>query len=221
MTLGLIPAAIVAAVLSALLVTLIVFLPALATAATPFADGWPAVWAVVVRVGVAAAILGAAVVISVVSFTALTLLVGEPFYDRIWRSVEQSAGGVPQAPYGFAKGVGDAVSLVVRGVGVALLSALIGLVPVVGGAAAAVVGVVLTGALLAEELTSRALTARGIDRAARRALLRRHRARALGFGVATQVCFLVPLGAIAVMPAAVAGSTLWVQALGQPPAARG
>jgi CysZ protein len=31
---------------------------------------------------------------------------------------------------------------------------------------------------------------------------------ALGFGVSVFVCFLVPLGAVLVMPAAVAGATL-------------
>lgn len=30
--------------------------------------------------------------------------------------------------------------------------------------------------------------------------------------MATQLCFLVPLGAVAVMPVAVAGSTLWTHA---------
>jgi CysZ protein len=55
--------------------------------------------------------------------------------------------------------------------------------------------------------------ARGIDRPERNALLRAHRGRALGFGVATQLCFLVPGGAVATMPAAVAGSTLLAQSL--------
>ena len=36
---------------------------------------------------------------------------------------------------------------------------------------------------------------------------RGNRARVLGFGVATQLCFLIPGGAVAVMPAAVAGAT--------------
>jgi CysZ protein len=43
--------------------------------------------------------------------------------------------------------------------------------------------------------------------------MRAHRARVLGFGVATQLCFLVPLGAVATMPAAVAGSTLLAHSL--------
>ena len=89
---------------------------------------------------------------------------------------------------------------------------LIGLIPFVGGVLGFVTGVLLTGWLLADELTSRALSARGLDRRARRELLRTNRARALGFGVPTQLCFLVPLGAVAVMPAAVAGSALWAHA---------
>ena len=38
-------------------------------------------------------------------------------------------------------------------------------------------------------------------------LLRGSRARELGFGIATQLVFLIPGGAIAVMPAAVVGAT--------------
>jgi CysZ protein len=213
MAAGLIPAFIVGAVLLAGLITLAVFVPTIATALTPFADGWPSVWTTIVRVGVGAATLGAALVIVVVSFTALTLLIGEPFYDRIWRSVEQARGGVPEVPYGLGRALADTVSLIARGIGVAVLAGVVGLLPVVGSAAGAVLGVVLTGWLLTDELTSRALAARGIDRARRRALLRSRRPRSLGFGIATQLCFLVPLGAVAVMPAAVAGSTFLAHSL--------
>ncbi|MFG6443855.1 EI24 domain-containing protein [Microbacterium sp. P07] len=213
MAAGLVPALIVGAVLLAGVITLAVFVPSIATALTPFADEWPSVWANVVRFAVGAATLGAALVIAVVSFTALTLLIGEPFYDRIWRSVEDATGGVPDVPYGFARALADTVWLIARGIGVALLSGVVGFVPVVGSAAGAVLGIVLTGWLLTDELTSRALTARGVDAARRRRLLRAHRGEALGFGVATQLCFLVPLGAVAVMPAAVAGSTMLAQSL--------
>ena len=99
-----------------------------------------------------------------------------------------------------------------------MLAALIGLVPVVGGVLGTVFAVLLTGWLLADELTSRALTARGMVPAARRRLMRRHRARMVGFGVATQLCFLVPLGAVATMPAAVAGATLLARSLLEPAA---
>ncbi|WP_278259308.1 hypothetical protein [Nocardioides convexus] len=56
-------------------------------------------------------------------------------------------------------------------------------------------------------LVSRPLEARGLDRAQRAALMKQHRGAMLGFGVCVQACFLIPLGGVAVMPAAVAGAT--------------
>jgi CysZ protein len=222
MALGLIPAALVGIVLLGAVVALALHLPVLAEAITPFADGWPGLWVTVIRIAAGTAMLGAALVIVAVSFTALTLVVGEPFYDRIWRGVERDSGGdVPDAAYSFWRGVGDALSLVARGVAVAIAAGLVGLVPLVGGLLGTVLGVTLTGWLLADELTSRALSARGIPSRERRMLLRQHRARALGFGVATQLCFLVPLGAVATMPAAVAGSTLLARSVLEAPGAVG
>jgi CysZ protein len=211
---GLIPAVVVALVFSGLLIALAIALPGIVTWATPFADGWSAAWATTLRIALGVATFGGALVLTAVTFTAATLVVGEPFYDRIWRAVEQQeTGGIPDAPYGVARAAGDALGLVVRGVGAAILAWLLGLIPLIGAPLGLAAGITLTGWLLADELTSRALTARGIDRRARRALLRRRRGRALGFGVATQACFLVPLGAVVIMPAAVAGSTLLAQQL--------
>ena len=214
MVLGLLPAAIVGVLFLAGLIALSASLPGLTDAMTPFADGWPSLWATVFRMAVGTALLGAALVLVVVTFTAVTLLVGDPFYERIWRAVETDAGAAPpDTRYGFWQSVADGLSLIGRGLGVALLAALIGLVPVVGGALSAVFGVTFTGWLVADELTSRALTARGMTRTARRQLMRGHRARVLGFGVATQLTFLVPLGAVATMPAAVAGATLLARSM--------
>ncbi|WP_163620459.1 MULTISPECIES: EI24 domain-containing protein [unclassified Microbacterium] len=214
MMLGLLPAALVGALFLAGLIALSASLPGLTDAMTPFADGWPSLWATVFRIAVGTALLGAALVLVVVTFTAVTLLVGDPFYERIWRAVETDAGAAPpDARYGFWRSVADGLSLIGRGLGVALLAALVGLVPVVGGALSAVFGVTLTGWLVADELTSRAFTARGMARLERRRLMRRHRGRVLGFGVATQLTFLVPLGAVATMPAAVAGAALLARSM--------
>jgi CysZ protein len=208
MVLGLVPAAIVGVLLTAGLVALGVTLPSLTSAATPFAEGWVPFWRDFLRVGVGAAAFGGALVLAVVSFTALTLVVGDPFYERIWRTVERDLGGpVPDSRYPFWRSVIDGLSLVGRGILVAIAAALIGLIPVVGGVLGFLTGVLLTGWLLADELSSRAFAARGMTRADRRTLLRTHPARALGFGVATQLFFLIPLGAVVVMPAAVAGAT--------------
>ena len=168
----------------------------------------------VIRLAAGTAILGAALVLVAISFTALTLLIGEPFYDRIWRAVESdlASSGI-DADYGFWRSIGDTLMLLLRGLGVAFAAALISLIPAVGGILGTIFAVTFTGWLLTEELTARALTARGIGRPARRELMRRHRARIVGFGIATQLCFLVPLGAVATMPAAVAGATLLARAL--------
>lgn len=219
MALGLIPAAIVGVVLLAGLVTLAVFLHDIVDALTGFADGWTEVGAALVRVGIGVAIMGGAIVLAVVSFTALTLLVGDPFYERIWRAVEGELGDpAPESDYGLWRSIGDSIGLILRGLLAAVIAGALGLIPVVGGVVGAITAAFLTGWLLADELTSRALTARGLDAAARRRLRRGQRARVLGFGVATQLCFLVPLGAVVAMPAAVAGSTLLARRLLTPSA---
>lgn len=213
MALGLIPGAIVGLVFGAALVVWAITLTNVVDDWTPFADDWAPFWAGALRTALGAASFGAALLLVAVSFTAVTLFVGEPFYDRIWQATERSATGlVPQADYGFWRAAGDGVRLIARGVLVAVAAWVVGLVPLVGGVLGFVAGLLLTGWLLADELTSRALSARGLDRRQRRQILRANRARALGFGVATQACFLVPLGAVAVMPAAVAGSTHWAHA---------
>jgi CysZ protein len=48
-------------------------------------------------------------------------------------------------------------------------------------------------------------------------MLRQHGWLSLGFGVSVFLCFLIPFGAVLVMPAAVAGGTLLTRYLhGQP-----
>jgi CysZ protein len=209
MLLGLIPAAIVFALVVAGLVVLGIQLPTIVEWATPFAETWDEFWATSVRLAIAALTFAGAVLLAAVTFTALTLAIGDPFYERIWRAVELELGGdVPDRGAGFWSAVRDSLGLIALGVVSAIAVGLVGFVPLVGAIAAPVLGTTLSGWLLARELTSRAFEARGMTSASRRAVLRGHRAQLLGFGVATQLCFLVPLGAIVVMPAAVAGSTM-------------
>jgi CysZ protein len=75
----------------------------------------------------------------------------------------------------------------------------------------------VAGWILAVELTGVPFQRRGQRLRDRRAALRGHRPMALGFGAAVFVCFLIPLGAVLLMPAAVAGGTLLSRrALGLP-----
>ena len=209
MLLGLIPAAIVFALIVTGLVVLGIQLPTIVDWATPFADAWDEFWATSVRLAIAALTFAGAVLLAAVTFTALTLAVGDPFYERIWQAAELELGGEgPDRGAGFWRAARDSAGLIGLGVVSAIAVGLVGFVPLVGAIAAPVLGTTLSGWLLARELTSRAFEARGMTSESRRAVLRGRRAQLLGFGVATQLCFLVPLGAIVTMPAAVAGSTM-------------
>jgi CysZ protein len=208
MLLGMVPALVVFLLLLAAFLVLLWKVDDLVGWATPFADDWATTARTILRLGLMLAVLSAAIFVSAALFVALTLAVGEPFYERIWRATEQMLGGpVPDHEIGALRSVGDslafAVLCVVCGAGVLL----VGFLPVVGPVLGTVVGVAVSGRLLASELVARPLEARGLDRAARKELLRRHPGGLLGFGIATQLCFLVPFGAILVMPAAVVGST--------------
>jgi CysZ protein len=209
MALGMVPALVVFAVLGTGLVLLVLNLGDLSSWLTPFADDWGDTARGLLRVGLAVVLLVAALALAAMSFTGLTLMVGEPFYGRIWRETELMLGGtVPEGELGFGRAVKDGAALILLGVATAVVVLVVGFLPVVGTVAGAVLGFVVAGRALAAGLVARPLEARGMDRAARKALLGRHRPRVLGFGLATQVFFLVPLGAIAVMPAAVVGATL-------------
>lgn len=209
MLLGLIPAAIVFVVIVGALVALGFSMPVLTDWLTPFADEWADPWPDVIRAAVGAILFAAAIVLAAVTFTALTLAVGDPFYERIWHAVELEVGGtVPEHDLGFWRSARDSLKLIGLGLIAAIAVGLSGFVPVVGAVLAPTLGVILSGRLLAMELSSRAFEARGIAGSTRRMILRGHRAQLLGFGLAAQLCFMVPLGAVFAMPAAVAGSTL-------------
>ncbi len=209
MALGLIPAAIVFVILVALIVLLVSNLDPVTIFLTGFADTWDEGWRNLLRLGFGLALIVGLVVLYAFSFTALTLLVGDWFYQRIWRIVETDLGEFAAGPEpGFWRSSRDAARLVVRAIFTGLLIVLIGLVPLVGTVLAAVLGTFLSGRLVALELTTRPLEARGMTRQQRRAALRSRSPRVLGFGVAVHLCYFIPGGAILVMPAAVAGATV-------------
>ncbi|MFC7788838.1 EI24 domain-containing protein [Microbacterium sp. MAHUQ-60] len=222
MVLGLIPGLIALALLIAALLPLLLSLGALTTWMTPFADGWDPFWATALRSAMGLVIAIGALVLASVVFTALTLLIGDPFYQRIWRAVERDLGGqIPEGDGGLRVALGESVRLVALGVLVAILALLIGIIPVVGAVLATVVGVLLTGRLLARELTGRAFNARDVPSDIRSRMFAARRSRLLGFGIATQLCFMVPLGAVFIMPTAVAGATLLARDLLDQPAPGG
>lgn len=209
MALGLLPAVVVLVVLAAAFVVLLFVVDDLVGWATPFADDWTDGVRRAVRVLLGVVLVFGAGLVAVISFTALTLTVGDPVYERIWRATEADLGGpVPDHGPGWWHSAVDGLALVALGLLTAVVVFVVGMVPVVGTLAGPALGVLLAGRLVARELLSRPLAARGLDRQARAALLARHRGATVGFGAAVQVCFLVPFGAVVLMPAAVAGATM-------------
>ncbi|MEZ0578897.1 EI24 domain-containing protein [Nocardioides sp. MH1] len=209
MLLGIVPALLVLVVMVGLLVVGVLYVDDLVAWATPFADDWSGAARGVLRIGLAIALLLGSLVLFVVTFTGLTLAVGDPFYEKIWRETELMLGGdVPERGVGWLRGAIDGAGLVVLGIATTAGVFVIGLVPVVGPVVGPVLGVVVSGRLVAGELVSRSLEARGLDRADQKALLAGHRPAMLGFGTVVQLCFLVPFGAVLMMPAAVVGSTM-------------
>ncbi|MFW7415122.1 EI24 domain-containing protein [Demequina sp. SO4-18] len=169
-----------------------------------------------VQVIAALAVVAGSVLVAVYAFTAVTLTIGQPFFERIGRAVDARQGFVGAEPdehwaRSLLRGVGEAVRLALLTLPLAAGLFLIGLVPVVGGIAAFVLGASIGGWFLALELTAYPLARRGhVSLVARRAVLRRNRAKVVGFGAAVFVLFLIPLGAALFMPAAVAGAALLV-----------
>ncbi len=209
MALGLVPAFVVLVVLVGLFVTLVLVADGVIEWATPFADDWSDLWQGLLRIGLYVAVVLGSMFLSVVTFTGLTLAVGDPFYERIWKQTELMLGGdVPDRGVGWLRGAIDGIGLIGLGIVTTVAVFVIGLVPVVGPIVGPVLGLVVAGRLLAGELVSRALEARGMNRAAQKALLAGHRSTMLGFGVVVQVCFFIPFGAVVMMPAAVVGSTM-------------
>jgi CysZ protein len=214
MLLGLIPAMIVALLLLAAFVVLLSFLGDISAAATWFADDWATGSRRTVRVFAGIAVVGAFLVVGVVAYTGITLIVGEPFYEAISRHVEDRLGGVPgevDIPFWrtLPRSIGDSLRLLLLTMACGVPLFIAGFIPVVGETVVPVIGALVAGWFLTHELIGVPFERRGLRLADRRRMLRGRRSLALGFGTAAFVCFLIPfVGAVLLMPAAVAGATL-------------
>jgi CysZ protein len=221
MALGAVPALIVGVVVVSALVTLGFFVDELVVWLTPFADEWDAAFQNTVRVAAGAAIMIVAVLLVVVTFTALTLAVGDPIYERIWLRAERDLGHFPgPVDLPFWAGIRRAAASGARLIGFTVVAGIIvfviGLIPIVGTVLGPACGWIVGGWAIARELLSRPLDARNVDRRTEGAMRAADRPRVLGFGLMVYVVFLVPFAAIVAMPAAVVGSTLLFRRLAEP-----
>ncbi|MFC1420550.1 EI24 domain-containing protein [Streptacidiphilus cavernicola] len=215
---GLLPGLVSLVLYVAALVALAVWSGDLADWITPFADHWSSGARTALRDLTALLLVGGGLMLAVVTFTAVTLMIGEPFYESLSERVEDIEGGGP-APLGLSWwrqllwGLRDALAsvLIVAGIGVLLFGC--SFVPVVGQTVVPVVGACVSGFFLTEQLTAVAFQRRGLTFRQRVRRLRGRLPLALGFGVPLVLLFLIPLVAVFAMPGAVAGATLLVRDL--------
>jgi CysZ protein len=225
--LGMIPAFIALILVAGAMLVLLFFIKDIAAGVTWFADDWSSGWRSTIRVFAGVAIVLVAIMVAVLTYTALTLLIGDPFYEVISKKVEERLGGTPgeiELPWyrTFRRNAIDSVRLIALGIAVSIPLFLLGFVPVLGQTVVPVIDAIVGGWLLAVELTGIPFNRRGLYLTQRRRLLRANRPLALGFGIPVFLLLLIPFAAVLVVPAAVAGSTLLArQVLGQGTEPRG
>ncbi|WP_052390219.1 EI24 domain-containing protein [Streptomyces sp. NRRL B-24484] len=210
---GMIPALITLVGYAGAMTALVLYAGDLADWATPFADGWGSPWQGLLRGALAVTAVAVGGLLSVITFTAVTLLVGQPFYESLCEKVDETEGGAPARPdvslwRELRISARDSLYVLVRVAAIGLVLFLCGFLPVVGQTAVPAVGFAVSGYFLTAELTAVALQRRGIPQKERLRLLRSRLGLALGFGVPLVLLFLVPFVTVLAMPGAVAGATL-------------
>ncbi|WP_431044614.1 EI24 domain-containing protein [Streptomyces sp. P1-3] len=215
---GMIPALITLVGYAAALIALFFWTDDIVAWATPFADDWHSPWLGIFRGALAVLLFGTGLMLALVTFTAITLLVGQPFYESLSEQVEVSvAGSATESGLPLWRelliSARESVAVVIRVAVWSILLFGLGFVPFIGQTVIPAVGFCVSGFFLAEELTAVALARRRVGLKERLRLLRGRRMLTLGFGVPLALLFLIPLVAVFLMPGAVAGATLLVRDL--------
>ncbi|GKQ34239.1 EI24 domain-containing protein [Streptomyces sp. A012304] len=217
---GLVPGLITLVLYLAALVSLAVWGGDFVAWATPFADDWSSPWLGLFRGLLTVVLFALALLLAVLTFTAVTLLIGQPFYESLSETVDRDVspdGTAPESQLPLWRelwiSARDSLRVLGRALCWAVLLFALGFIPFLGQTVVPVIGFFVTGFFLTEELTSVALQRRGVDLRARLALLRSRRTLVWGFGTPLGLAFLVPFVAVFLMPGAVAGATLMARDL--------
>ncbi|MGH3741415.1 MAG: EI24 domain-containing protein [Micromonosporaceae bacterium] len=211
--LGAVPAAIAMALIITVIVVFSVWVGDFVTWATPFADDWSTGVRDTVRGAASIALVVALVAVAVITYSAVTLLIGGPFYEYIAEKIEDQLGHKPPDYHAswlrmFVRGLRDSILLVTVSILCALPLFCLGFIPLVGQTVIPVLAVCVGGWILTLELVGVPFHRRGLRLGDRHRALKTRRALTLGFGVPAYLVCAIPLAAIVVMPAAVAGGAL-------------
>ncbi|MEU9212563.1 EI24 domain-containing protein [Streptomyces sp. NPDC048415] len=217
---GLLPGLITLVLYAAALIALATYGEDFITWTTPFADDWTSPWQGLFRGFLTAVLFALALLLAVLTFTAVTLLIGQPFYENLSEKVDRDVspdGTAPESGLPLWRelwiSARDSLRIVVRAAVWGVLLFALGFVPFIGQTAVPVIGFFVTGFFLTEELVAVALQRRRVDLRERLTLLRSRKTLVWGFGTPLGLAFLVPFVAVFLMPGAVAGATLMARDL--------
>ncbi|WP_128381061.1 EI24 domain-containing protein [Streptomyces cavernae] len=217
---GLVPGLITLVLYAAALVALALWGEDLVTWSTPFADDWSSPWLGLFRGFLTAVLFALGLLLAVITFTAVTLLIGQPFYENLSEKVDRDVspdGTAPESGLPLWRelwiSARDSLRIVIRAALWAVLLFALGFLPFVGQTVIPVLGFVVTGFFLTEELTAVALQRRRVELRDRLGLLRARKTLIWGFGTPLALAFVIPLVAVFLMPGAVAGATLMARDL--------
>jgi CysZ protein len=212
---GMLPAVLTAAILLGGMIALVANIDHLAALVTPFAEHWSGGERLVARLAAGIALIAAAVLLGLVGFTAVTLVVGGPFYENIAERIEDdlsiTMGHLDLSLSWwkqFLAGLRDGIVLLLRSLVFTIPLFLAGFIPVVGQIVVPVLVALTTAWFMALEVVAVPFYRRGIGLRDRTAMLRRRRTLALGLGLPAALLCMIPLLAIVVMPVAFAGGVL-------------
>jgi CysZ protein len=210
---GMLPAVLTTAILLAAMIALIANVGHLAALVTPFANDWTGGGRLAARLAAGSALVGAAVLLGLVGFTAVTLLVGGPFYEHIAERIEDELGvteGHVDLPWWklLLTGARDGIMLLLRSLIFTIPLFLAGFLPVVGQSVVPVLVALVTAWFMALEVVAVPFYRRGMGLRDRTAMLRPRRGLAVGLGLPAALLCMIPLLAIVVMPVAFAGGVL-------------
>ena len=217
---GLIPGLITLVLYGAALVSLAIWGDDFVAWATPFADEWSSPWLGLFRGFLTVVLWALALALAVLTFTAVTLLIGQPFYESLSEKVDRDVspdGTAPESNLPLWRelwiSARDSLRILFRALLWGVLLFALGFIPFVGQTVVPVLGFFVTGFFLTEELVAVAMQRRGVELRDRLALLRSRKTLVWGFGTPLGLAFLVPFVAVFLMPGAVAGATLMAREL--------
>jgi CysZ protein len=210
---GMLPALLTTALLLGGTIALIVNIGDVTALVTPFADHWAAGWRLAIRIAAGIVLIGGTALLGLVAFTALTLIIGGPFYEHIAEQIEDDLGVTEgRVDLSWRKllvlGVRDGIVLLLRSLLFTIALFIAGFLPVVGQSVVPVLIVLVTAWFIGLEVVGVAFYRRGIGLRGRTEMLRRRRMLVVGLGLPAALLAAIPLMSIVVMPVAFAGGVL-------------